>query len=119
MTHAELEVNATSYLEKLCLEITNRCVGSAGNRLATDFFAEKMIAFGFQTECPQFACIDWKHGDIQLTIAGESLEAFISPYSSSCQVRAPLIVASNMAELESIQTEDKILLLHGVSPKNN
>jgi len=124
MTHAELGLNARSYLDKLCLDITNRCVGSAGNRLATDFFAEKMTAFGFRTESPQFNCIDWSHGDIRLTVAGESLEAFISPYSSSCQVRAPLIVASNMAELESIQTEDKILLLHGdiakeqLMPKN-
>jgi aminopeptidase YwaD len=124
MTPAELEVNARSYLEKLCLEITNRCVGSAGNRLATDFFAEKMIAFGFSTECPQFNCIDWNHGDLQLTVAGEQLEAFVSPYSSGCQVRAPLIVASSVTDLESIQAEGKLLLLQGdiakeqLMPKN-
>ena len=124
MTPVGLEVNARSYLDKLCLEISNRCVGSAGNRLATDFFAEKMVAFGFQTESPQFACIDWSHGDLQLTVEGEPFEAFVSPYSLGCQVRAPLIVASSVAELESIQAEDKILLLRGeiakeqLMPKN-
>ncbi|MFC1923293.1 M28 family peptidase [Chloroflexota bacterium] len=124
MTPAELEVNARSYLDKLCLDITNRCVGSAGNRLATDFFADKMTGFGFRTESPQFSCIDWSHGDIQLTAAGEQMETFISPYSSDCHVEAPLIVASSVAELESIQAEGKILLLRGdiakeqLMPKN-
>ncbi len=124
MTPAGLEVNARSCLDKLCLEIANRCVGSVGNRLATDFFAEKMIAFGFRTECPQFACIDWSHGDIHLTIEGEPFKAFVSPYSLGCQERAPLSVVSTVAELESIQAEDKILLLRGdiakeqLMPKN-
>ena len=124
MTSVDLKKNAISYLEKLCLEITNRCVGSKGNRRATDFFAEKMTAFGFRTESPQFNCIDWEHGDIQLTVEDEPLDAFISPYSLGCQVRAPLILASSVAELESIQAEGKILLLQGdiateqLMPKN-
>ena len=124
MTSAELEKNVTSYLDRLCLEITNRCVGSTGNRQATDFFAEKLMAFGFRTESPQFKCIDWSHGEIQLTVAGELLEAHVSPYSLGCQVKAPLVLASSVAELESIQAKGKILLLKGeltkeqLMPKN-
>jgi aminopeptidase YwaD len=124
MIPSELDANAAAYLDKLCLEITNRCVGSVGNRTATEFFADQMIAFGFQTESPQFDCIDWRHGDLQLAVAGESFEAFISPYSLGCQVEAPLVLASSVTELESIQAQGKVLLLRGdltreqLMPKN-
>lgn len=124
MTSTDLLKNANGYLDKLCLEITNRCVGSHGNRQATDFFAGKMIAFGFQTECPQFTCIDWSHGDVHLSVEDELFNALVSPYSLGCDVSAPLAVASNLEELEAIQAEGKILLLLGdiakeqLMPKN-
>ena len=40
MSDTELAKNADFYLRKLCSDIDNRCVGSPGNRKATDFFAE-------------------------------------------------------------------------------
>jgi aminopeptidase YwaD len=124
MAATHLAATAASYLQKLCIEIDNRCVGSSGNRLATDFFAEKLAAFGFQTECPQFECIDWSHGEVSLTVGGKSFPATVSPYSLACDVGAPLIVKNSLAELESSQVSGEILLLAGeltreqLMPKN-
>ena len=115
---------AHQYLQKLCVEISNRCVGSSGNRQATDFFTEKMNAFGFKTESPQFDCIDWSHGEAHLIVDGEPYPAFVSPYSLKCEVSATLSVASTVEELESLEVTRNILLLQGeiakeqLMPKN-
>jgi aminopeptidase YwaD len=124
VTIENLVDTANKYLQTLCYEIPNRCVGSSGNRRATDFFAEKMTAFGFQTESPQFECIDWTHGDVQLTLAGEPFPAHVSPYTLGCDISAPLTVATTVGELEKVEVSNKVLLLHGeitkeqLMPKN-
>lgn len=124
MTPLSLVDTANQYLHKLCVEIPNRCVGSQGNRQATDFFAEKINTFGFQTESPEFECIDWTHGEAYLTVDGEPYPAFVSPYSINCNVSATLSSATTVEELESLEPSNNILLLHGeiakeqLMPKN-
>jgi aminopeptidase YwaD len=121
---SSLSAEASSYLQRLCLDIPTRRVGSQGNQLATDYFAETVAGFGFQTDCPQFDCIDWEHGEVQLYLEGEPLEAFVSPYSLDCHATAPLAVASTLEDLETLQATGKIVLLHGeiakeqLMPKN-
>jgi aminopeptidase YwaD len=106
------------------MEISNRRVGSQGNRQATDFFAEVVKNYGFKTEIPQFECMDWRHGDAHLLVDGERFEAIPSPYSLGCQVRGKLVAASNVSELEGIEVGNNVLLLHGeitqeqLMPKN-
>jgi len=102
---------AKSYLEKLCLEIPNRRVGSQGNRQATDWFAEVVRSYGFQTLTPEFDCIDWSEAGTQLSIGSESFQAFVSPYSLGGKAAAPLVVISSVAELESAAIEGKVILL--------
>ena len=124
MTTSYLADTVKQYLQKLCVEISNRCVGSLGNRQATDFFAEKMNTFGFQTECPKFDCIDWSHGEAHLTVDGEPYPAFVSPYSLKCSTSATLSAAATVEELENQEVSNNILLLHGeiakeqLMPKN-
>ncbi|MGE5550025.1 MAG: hypothetical protein ACM3ZC_05765 [Bacteroidota bacterium] len=50
----DLLAKAQEYLAHLCAAIPERCVGSAGNRAATDFFAEHMRSFGFATATQEF-----------------------------------------------------------------
>lgn len=124
MTPINLEDTAKNYLHKLCTEIDNRRVGSMGNRLATDFFAERMSAFNFQIETQEFECLDWSHGDVHLVVAGKPHPAFASPYSLGCDFEAPLVVASTLDELRDQAVSDAILLLRGeitseqLMPKN-
>ncbi len=115
---------SAAYLQRLCVEIPNRRVGSTGNRSATDYFASLMVSFGFEIETHVFDCIDWIQDGIDLQLGGVHLEAFISPYSLGCQVRAPLVVAATLAELEAVEANQKILLVRGdlakeqLMPKN-
>jgi aminopeptidase YwaD len=124
MTSFDLIESAQTYLNKLCLDIPSRQVGSIGNQMATEFFAENAASFGFKIECPEFYCIDWEHGDVKFEAGDKSFEALISPYSLGCNVSTSLSSASSIKELESIRTSDTILLLHGeitkeqLMPKN-
>jgi aminopeptidase YwaD len=124
MSLTELTPKATQYLTRLCVEIPNRPVGSPGNRQATAFFADRMASLGFVTESPPFDCIYWTHSGARLTAGGESFQVFVSPYSSGCQILAPLVVASTLDELESVEAAGKLLMLRGeltreqLMPKN-
>ena len=113
MERKQLIENAGRYLQKLCLEIPNRAVGSPGNQAATDYYAGVVASFGFETERQEFECIDWEHGEVKLTVGGEQFEVFAAPYSLGCRVHAPLVSASSLDELEASQAEGKVLLLHG------
>ncbi len=99
-------------------------MGSQGNQAATSFFAQTLESFGFQTERPDFECIDWTQSGAHLTVDGERFEVLVSPYSLGCQVSAPLAVVSTIEELESVDATGKTLLLRGniaseqLMPKN-
>lgn len=119
-----LTQQAEKYLHRLCIEIPTRRVGCAGNRAATDFAAQLVASFGWQTERPAFDCIDWEQTGARLTGNDEAFHTFVSPYSLGCRVRAPLVAVSSIDELELIDARDKILLMHGdiakeqLMPKN-
>jgi len=115
---------AETYLQKLCLEIPSRRVGSAGNRAATDFFAGVVKSFDFETQSPAFDCLDWQSEGVSLTVGDTLFEAFASPYSLGCRVSAPLVVVATVEALAAAQLSNAIVLLRGdiareqLMPKN-
>lgn len=119
-----LAKKAERYLQKLCLEIPGRAVGSKGNRAATDFFAETIAAFSWETASPAFDCLDWREEGVRLAVGGRSFEAFAGPYSPGCRVAGPLVVLSTVEELETADLTNTVALLHGplakepLMPKN-
>ncbi|MCG3208887.1 MAG: hypothetical protein FOGNACKC_02500 [Anaerolineae bacterium] len=124
MLTQHLADRAGVYLHKLCIDIDNRRVGSAGNQAATAFFAETVAAFGFATTSPQFDCIDWRADDVRLAVGNEPFAAQPSPYSLGGQFTAPLVIAGTLAELAEVDAAGKILLLRNeltreqLMPKN-
>ncbi len=124
MTLTYLTSKADQYLNKLCVDIPRRSVGSPGNREATAFFAEISTSYGFQVETPQFNCMHWTQEGASLTAGGETFQAHVSPYSLDCQAQAPLVAASSLDELEGVQAKGKLLLVRGeltreqLMPKN-
>ena len=106
-----LREKAQSYLHKLCVEIQSRRVGSTGNQTATDLFADIMESFGFKTESQSFDCVDWIQEGAYLTTDSTSFDVFVSPYSSGCHVRAPLVTVSTIEELEAVDVYNKAILL--------
>ena len=98
-------------IQRLCRDIPTRHVGSHGNRLATDFFAETVAAFGFQTTCPPFDCIDWASDGAQLSVNDTSFPVSVSPYSPGCHVRGPLLAVATIDELEAVEARSPVLLI--------
>jgi aminopeptidase YwaD len=56
--------------------------------------------------------MDWRSGGARLEAGGESFEVFPSPYSLGCQVHAELVSAATVTELEHLECEGKLLVLH-------
>jgi len=54
-----LQIKCNDYLKTLCVDITERCVGSNGNRQATSFFEKELSLRGWETEMVEFDAIDW------------------------------------------------------------
>jgi aminopeptidase YwaD len=112
------------YMNKLCNEITERCVGSEGNRQASDYFEKKLKFFGWQTISQEFSAIDWKNDGAVLRVDDQDYRVQVSPYSLGFQGTAQLQSASTISELEDGDFKDKVLLLYGelakeqLMPKN-
>lgn len=104
---------AESYLNLLCENISERCVGSEGNRRATRFAAEIFHNFGWETDMPEFQAMDWIDGGATLNVAERSFEVLVSPYSLGFEGSGRLVEASTVRKLEQLDARDKIILLHG------
>jgi aminopeptidase YwaD len=123
-TKPELYRKCISYLDTLCTEISERCVGSEGNRAATAFFNDTLTALGWATESQEFSAMDWCDGGARLTAGELNFEVFVSPYSTGCSVSGRLKAASSLTGLQQGDFRDSILLLHGdiareqLMPKN-
>lgn len=104
---------AAAHLQHLCAVIPNRAVGSRGNQQATDWFARTIVSFGFTVEMPPFACMDWSAEGASLNVDGCVYPAQPSPYALGCDVHAPLLVITTLAELEATPIQGRIVLLRG------
>jgi len=120
----EISQKCLSYMRKLCVEISDRSVGSEGNRNAARYY-EQMISFlGWKTEIQEFKAMDWEDGGASLQAGEESFEVFVSPYSLGCAVETDLISISSIEELAQAELTGKIVMLHGeiareqLMPKN-
>ena len=106
-----LRDRAQEHLEKLCVTIANRRVGSEGNRAATSYFAAAVAQAGFAVQIDEFECTDWATEGVDLVAEGRSFEVFASPYSLGCQVMAPLVVVRTLDELASADLRGHVLLM--------
>jgi len=119
-----METISKSYLNKLCLEIPERCVGSEGNRSATDFFERELSSSGWDTEKQEFDALDWDDGGAVLQHNEISFKVFVSPYSLDCETEEQLVAVSSIEELKQAGIRGKLVLLHGeiakeqLMPKN-
>ncbi len=115
---------SNKYIKKLCNEISERCVGSEGNKKATRFFAEKLESFGFEVEMPGFPCFDWHDHGSRMSVKEQSFEVLTSPYSMGGKLEGELCTISNLEQLKQVDAAGKIALLKGelareqLMPKN-
>jgi aminopeptidase YwaD len=124
MGQADWAAKAEFYLQTLCDVRPNRRTGSAGNRDATDFFADTVRGLGYEIDAVPFDCLDHLCGGAWLTDQARGYPVAASPYTLGCDVLAELVSVSTVEELESADCEGKILLMRGaicaeqLMPKN-
>lgn len=124
MTDDLLLNRCKDYLKTLCSDISERCVGSEGNRQATFFLEKELSKYGWDTEMTGFDAIDWEENGAVLKCGEKILGVLVSPYSPGFRGEGELISASNAEELSKINARDKIIFLFGeiareqLMPKN-
>jgi aminopeptidase YwaD len=115
---------SAAYLNELCVEITDRSVGSDGNRAASYYFESVISSLGWSVETQEFDAIDWIDGGASLGCGEAIFEVKVSPYSLGCSVEGKLIAISSVDDLEKSNIASSVLLLHGdiakeqLMPKN-
>ncbi len=113
LVNQQLNQKACSYINQLCMEIPERCVGSEGNRRAADLLESYLQSFNFETYKPSFDCVEWRGGEATLQVDGEDFSVMVSPYSRGGKVSAPLVTLSSVEELKQVEGEGKVILLKG------
>jgi aminopeptidase YwaD len=112
------------YLNILCRKIGERCVGSEGNREATDFIAKEFTDMGWNTSKIGFEAIDWEENGATLRSENKLFKVLVSPYSLAFSGESKLVTATTVKELEILSLKGNILLLSGdiakeqLMPKN-
>jgi aminopeptidase YwaD len=120
----ELETEISRHLNRLCVEIGPRPIGSPGAHIAADYIQEVLLAAGLDVEVQDFECPAWEHQGTDLTLDGERVEAAANAFSLACDVSAPGVALGTVAELEAADLEGRVGVLYGdltkapLSPKS-
>ncbi len=115
---------AQKHMDVLCNVISDRSVGSMGNRKATQYFKNELSRYHWNTEETLLEVMDWKTDGATLRSANNSYEVFSSPYSIGCSAQGYLVSVQTFNELETKDISGKIVFLHGditkeqIMPKN-
>jgi len=116
------EIN--EHLKQLCQVIGARPTGSNKNKTAVEYISSEFKKNEYIIELQEFNCIDWKKGNIELTIGSEIIQASVSDYSLPCDIQAQYECVGNIKELEESDLNNKIAVIYGdltkeaIMPKN-
>jgi aminopeptidase YwaD len=109
----DLEAKVMKHLERLCVEIGPRPVGSKANQAAASYIQSVFETCGLEVEVQEFACPTWEHVDTHLELDGERLVAAANAFSPSCDVAAPTVAIGTVAELEVAELAGRIGVMYG------
>jgi aminopeptidase YwaD len=108
-----MSASLARHLEKLCVEIGARPIGSPANDRATDYIRDVFAALGWAVEEQAYACTGWDCAAASLVLGDEALAVEANAFSPACDVTAAVVRASTPAELAAADLTGKIALLHG------
>lgn len=91
MNNETLLKQTNKHLQFLCSDISERRVGSEGNRQATGYAKNTFQKSGWETEETLLSVMDWKTDGATLRCGQEYFEVFSSPYSLGCLVEGELL----------------------------
>jgi aminopeptidase YwaD len=107
-----LDSEIGKHLDILVNNIGARPSGSAANHAAADYIQHIFKTAGLAVEEQRFDCMAWTEDETHLTLNGQALAAAANAYSPACDVTAPLVGASSMAELEDADLSGCIALFY-------
>lgn len=111
--NASLEAQAVRHLTKLSAEIGPRPIGSRGNLAAAAYIHDVFADAGLQVSELRFDWPDWTAGETRLEVDGVALAAAANPFSPACEISAPTVPISTLAELEAASLQGKIGVMVG------
>lgn len=114
-----LTSEANKHLQNFCGTITERAVGTKGNREATKYFSEYLKKRDFKIDALKFDCMDWKTEGAKLIIENKESVIQPSPYTVPYKGTAELVVISEKFELKEKNLKGKIGLLMGMLLRSN
>lgn len=121
---SQLEAELAHHLDFLSEKVGPRPVGSPANLAALRYISGLFSEAGLMLSEQRFDCPDWTCASTQLELDGKPLTAAANTYSIPCDVTAPTVVLSTIAELEAADLSGKIGVLCGeltqsaLTPKN-
>lgn len=107
----DFKKRSEEYLQKLCVDIGTRCVGSQGNRDAAEWFKNTIEGFGFRTESQEFDCLYWIDSGSTLIAGNDEFKLHTGPFSRPYKGSGRLQVIKNIDELRACHGAGRILLL--------
>lgn len=109
----DVETEVMRHLERLCVEIGPRPIGSKGNQAAASYIQSAFEACGLEVELQEFSCPAWEERETHLDLDGEDLNVVANAFSLPCDVTAPTVAVGTVVELEACELSDRIGLLYG------
>lgn len=108
-----IKKSITGHMEKLCQEIGPRATGSAGNKLAVDYAAEKFRLLGFDVQLQEFPCMNWQNDGAELFVDSQAVEVEAAEYAMPCDVSGEMICVQTLQELQTADLTNKICVMYG------
>lgn len=124
MNQVYLFNQSKQHVSYMCQEISERRVGSEGNRKATNYFKDFVQQQGWIVEETELNVMDWSSKGANLRCENSDFTVESSPYSLGCKVEGELIAINTIEKLRNIPIHGKIVFLYGdiaseqISPKN-
>ncbi|MFH2104097.1 MAG: M28 family peptidase [Chloroflexota bacterium] len=112
------------HVRRLSVEIGARPIGSPANQTAADYIGQAFLSANLELEEQAYPCVDWEHSGTNLEINGKPAPVSANVFSLPCDVTAQCIPLCSLAELESADIREKIVIFYGdlakvqLSPKS-
>jgi aminopeptidase YwaD len=101
------------HVDRLCVQLGPRPIGSPHNRLAQDYVAGVLADLGYDVELQDYLCPAWGDHGTTLTVDGSPVPALANPFSPSCDVTGPAVPFPTFEALERADLTGAVAVLYG------
>lgn len=102
-----------THVERLCVDIGPRPVGTRTNRAAADYIDSVFLTAGLDIERQWFSCTDWDQEETIPELDGHRLQAAAKWFSPPCDVRGIPIPVATVEQLADANLSGRIGILYG------